>query len=137
MRRASRRSKQQRAEMAKVAAQLKNAADHQQVALICSATVRRFGGLSRFVTAWIRHFEAARKESPGSKKTLDFFQAVQRMIEHCDAARPDPGQLTDAELNERLVEQVKQLIQQQPELAVAAAHRLGWTVIPQVCGTEQ
>jgi hypothetical protein len=119
--------------VAKFTLDLKNAKNHREVVLLTSAAIRHFGGLDRFVRVWLHHVDAARREKPGGKKVLDFFHAMMRLQEYCEATRSTrlaPSQMSDEELNQRAIQLAKGLVQTEPELAIAAAHQLGWTVIP-------
>ena len=40
--------------------------------------------------------------------------------------------MSDEELGQEMLKQTKQLIQEHPELAVAAANEIGWTVVAPV-----
>ncbi len=130
LRRASRRSKLERDAAAKFALDLKNAKNHKQVVLLCNAVIKRFGGMGAFASAWLKQAETACGEKPGSKKACDFFQAGLRLMEYCEAQRPNMGQMSDEELRTRAMYEIQRFIEQQPEVAIAAANRLGWTVIP-------
>ena len=89
---------------------LKNAKANGLVALLCNVMVQHFGGVQGFVNAWTQQIDRIRSEQPGSKKALDFYQAVLRMIEFCDTPQPDITELTDEDLQRELMECTKRLI---------------------------
>jgi len=132
IRRVERRVERNNDTIAKFVTQLKNAQTPKQVELLCGAMIQRFGGVEELFAAWVQQFEAARVAQPGSKKVLDFYQAILRMIEYCDANRPNLAEVSDHDLEDEIIEGCKQLIRQHPEVAIDAAEQIGWTVIPEL-----
>ncbi len=58
---------------------------------------------------------------------------MMRIGEFVEANRPEPDDLeliSDEDLERLQIEQLKRLIEAEPEMAVAAAYRAGWTVRP-------
>ena len=51
-------------------------------------------------------------------------------MEYSEQNRPDEAELTADELRASLREQLADLLHEQPELAIAAADEIGWTVVP-------
>jgi len=103
VRRARGRREQRDQHIAKFVTKLKNAKSNDLVALLCKAMVQHFGGVQGFVDAWTQQIDRIRLEQPGSKKALDFFQAVVRMIEFCDSTEPGVSELTDEELQREMI----------------------------------
>jgi len=56
-------------------------------------------------------------------------QSVVRLMQYCEQNRADPGELSDEELEQTIMDHTKHLIRHHPELAIAAADECGWTVI--------
>ena len=92
----------------------------------------RFGWIDGFSRTWWEAVQAAGRNNPGSRMVLNSILAVLRLVEICDANRRgrDMSLISDEELDEEIVHGAEMLIASRPELAVAAAERLGWTVIP-------
>jgi hypothetical protein len=109
---------------------IKNAKTNDRVALVSNLMIQSFGGVQGLVDTWTEQINRVLSEKPGSKKALDFFLAIMRMIEFCDANRPDVSELSDEDLQREAEIQLRQLIQSHPEIAVHAAAEIGWTVIP-------
>ena len=127
-RRNGRRKQLNHRRMAKVLTQLKNEDRHDRLELLCSVMFRQFGGLQGLVRAWQAYFQRASRK--GGFAAFRSLQAVVRLTQDCEATVPQPSELSDDELQSGLDASVAQLIQQQPEVAIAAAKRLGWTVVP-------
>jgi len=130
IRRVERRVERNNDTIAKFVTRLKNAQTPKQVELLCGAMIQRFGGMEGLFAAWVRQVEAAQSAQPGSKKVLDFYQAIFRMIEYCNSGQRDLAEISDEDLQGEIMESCKQLIRQHPEVAVEAAEQIGWTVIP-------
>ena len=130
MRRAHRRTSRDNDAIKQFVTRLKNTHRPEQIELLCGAMIRRLGGLQSLFVAWVRQVEAAQSAQPGSKKVLDFYQAIFRMIEYCNSGRRDLAEISDEDLQGEIMESCKQLIRQHPEVAVEAAEQIGWTVIP-------
>jgi len=86
---------------------------------ILQDTVAEFGGWAGFVTAWTRYIKDLRKQPRRkSKKLADFFTCVIRMME---APQPPTPVLEDDELADLIMDQVRQLIVDHPEIVAIAA----------------
>jgi hypothetical protein len=99
-----------------------------QLELISAVMIEQFGGMQGFVAAWGEYYRHAMEQ--GGLAAIRCFESVIRLIRYFDEKRPDPGDLTDEALEQAMMEQAMRLIQQRPEIAVAAAVEIGWTVIP-------
>ena len=134
LRQAEKRAKATDLAFAQFHAQLKRTRDEKRVAILVAVMVESFGGLHEFVAAWIGHIDQAMEKSPGSKKVLDFFQAITQMSDaaHKYHKPPDPAEMTTENLTFALRQQLRDLVRDEPELAVAAARELGWEVRPSV-----
>ena len=130
LRLAKKRSKKNHALISKFVTDLKNETDDRRVAMLCQTMVSSFGDTVEFVQAWCEQVEEAKSKNPGSKKVLDFFWGIMRMAQFCENQGPKVELLDDEQLQRAALEEVKDLIRQNPELAVECAQRIGWTVIP-------
>jgi hypothetical protein len=107
----------------------------QSVAIVVAATaeiVGRFGGVDGFVTAWK---EALDRASADGKPHLVVrgMSMVVHLINTCETIResgPQPDELDDEDLRWEMERCVTRIVQQNPELAISAARRLGWTIAP-------
>jgi len=129
-RRAGKRTEADRKAIAKFTTQLKNETDDRRVRLLCLAMIKYHGGLQQLVRCWVEQLEHCRKKNPGGFAAMGFFSAIARLSEYCEAQKPKPSEMTDEELHEAAMGQTVRLIQSNPQLAVVAAQRLGWKVVP-------
>ena len=133
-------------------AQAKTISNRDVLTAMCAHMAQRFGGVGALAAKWAAHIRAASESRPGSKMLLDTFRAIANIMLAAEQQKPeqiDVRELTDDELEfahreaDRRHKEVceleksllrlgaiEQLIQSEPEYAVAAAARLGWTVIP-------
>ena len=133
-------------------AEVKTASNRDVLAAMCARMAQRLGGVDALCAGWVAHLHAAAKARPGSKMVLDTFRAIINLMAAAEQQKPEPidvRDLTNDELHFRigeldrrhkeicelqklslLMEGAEQLIQSHPEFAIAAAERLGWTVIP-------
>ena len=108
-------------------AQVARAPTSNRMAAICHGMAAQFGGMDRLCREWKRQIEL----KPGSAASLRSFSAIARMIKACsDSPQPKVAQLTDAELAEEIASLGFRMVQDTPELAVAALRRAGWQVSP-------
>lgn len=95
--------------------------------------IRRFGGIERFAEAFFGQYE---KTKPGSRKRLDMLLGVLRMSQCADVLRAEEARanadsiVDESDIQRGMHEAVKNLVQAEPALAIEAASRLGWTIIP-------
>ena len=96
LRREAKRSRQHRQAVNRQLAKLKRAKSAHQVAAVCEAMVRSFGGPDSFANEWqvCLHRDLAR----GGYAALRHLEAMLRLIQHCEAHRPDYSQFSDEEL---------------------------------------
>ena len=59
-----------------------------------------------------------------------------RLTEHCQPEPLGTDLMDEADLQREFDQHVDELIEQQPELAIAAAQRLGWQITPPADMTE-
>ena len=90
--------------------------------------VQQFGGTKGFASAWFEFHQ--RTAVRGQAAAVRSFAAVFRLLQYCEEAAPDSGDLSDEDLERAVLEETKELIRREPELAVAAAQEIGWTVTP-------
>lgn len=55
--------------------------------------------------------------------------SVMRLMQCCEEHRPEPSEMPDEELRASLIGSVREVVEHHAELAVAAARKLGWTVV--------
>ena len=127
-RRATKRSKHDHRRMAKYLTQLKNERSNARVELLLGVMIEQFGGTQGFLAAWSDYHHRAMHQ--GGFAAFRCFQSVARLMQFCEQNHADPGELSDEELEQTIMDHTKHLIQQNPVLAVAAADQIGWTVIP-------
>lgn len=99
-RRAYRRAKSTRRELAKALTKMRNQKSDQQVKALCREMVGRFGGVTGIVNAWTRSL--ARDMETGGHAAFRHLAAMVRLTQYCDQHRPDYSTMTDEELLERL-----------------------------------
>ncbi len=124
------RKRQQRDDrrVSKALTQIKNESNSKRLELLCAMLVQQFGGTEGFAAAWFNfHCRAANR---GQAAALRSFKAISRLLKYSEENRDDPGDLSDEDLERAVLDETKELILREPELAVAAAEQIGWTVIP-------
>jgi len=93
---------------------------------------QQFGGVQGLAGAIERHFVWALKR--GGFQAVRCLQSYLRLVEHCDdmqaATRTRPELLSDEDLDREHMRTLTEWVQQYPEVAIAAAREIGWTVIP-------
>ncbi len=100
------------------------------LSLTCAQAFDYFRGVDGFTRELLRQYELA---LPGSALGLKTLNSMLRIGEFVEANQPEPDDLeliSDEDLDRLQVEQLKHLIEAEPELVVAAAYRAGWTVRP-------
>lgn len=124
------RKRQQRNDgrISKALTQIKNESNSKRLEVLCAMFVQHFGGTEGFTEAWFDFHN--RVADRGQAAALRSFEAVFRLLKYCDEHRDEPADIGDEELEEAVLEETKELILREPELAVAAAREIGWTVIP-------
>ena len=73
-----------------------------QVRAICRRMIDQFGGVDGFVKQWFSVWET--DQAKGRAKCFAHIAAVIRLMEYVDDHKPNYGQLTDDELEERIRE---------------------------------
>lgn len=84
--------------MAEDLAKVRDAASNQRVKVLCAAMVAAYGGTEGFVNAWLRCLGG--DLAKGGFPALRHLEAVLRLVQHCEANRPNYKQLTDEQLIE-------------------------------------
>jgi hypothetical protein len=121
---------------------VKNARRLRQVGYLLDMMIAHFGGMNGLAQAWIRQYEAARAQNPGSKQVQDFFLANFKLMEYCDANQedevhdPSVADLSADDLAVGVMQVARVLIQQEPQLAIDAARQLGWDIFPPAAGDQ-
>lgn len=97
-----------------------------------AAAIRRCGGVRGFVQEWWQQYEAAKDQAPGSLRTIRMLSAVIRLMEVAELSRPkaDVSLLSDDDLDREIQEHVIRFVDDHPEIAIWAARRLGWELVP-------
>jgi hypothetical protein len=96
LRRRAKRSHAHRKEVNRDLARLKRARSARQLALVCESMIRGFGGPEDFARAWTSCLR--RDLNRGGFAALRHIEATIRLIQHCEAARPDYRSMSDEEL---------------------------------------
>jgi len=128
MRREKRRAKRERSSVATWLTRIKNERSNARLEFLIGAMLHQFGGMENYVAAYADYHRHAMQQ--GEFAAYRCLQSLFRLLELREAKEPDPYDMTDEELEHYLAEQTKAAIRLQPELAVAAAKELGWSVIP-------
>ncbi len=127
-RRAERRAKQGRRHLRRHFAGLVDERNRRRVELLTAAMLHDLGGLPGFLATWRDYREDARQR--GGLATFRALQVVLRLIEHANAQRPAPEDMSEEELAAAMMEHTKAFIAQNPAAAVVAAGEIGWKVFP-------
>jgi hypothetical protein len=96
LRRNAKRSRQHRQAVNRQLAKLKRAKSVHQVSAVCEAMVRSFGGPDSFANEWQACLQ--RDLARGGYAALRHLEAMLRLIQHCEAHRPDYSQFSEEEL---------------------------------------
>jgi hypothetical protein len=96
LRRRAKRSREHRKEVNRDLARLKRAKSARQLALVCESMIRGFGGPDSFTRAWTACLH--RDLERGGFAALRHIEATIRLIQHCEANRPDYSRMSDDEL---------------------------------------
>jgi hypothetical protein len=96
LRRAAKLSRQHRQAVNHQLARLKRAKSARQIGIVCDELVGSFGGLEGFTAAWKSHLDA--DLAKGGFAALRHLEAVLRLVQHCESARPDYQSMSDEEL---------------------------------------
>jgi len=96
LRRQAKRSRQHRQAVNRQLAKLKRAKSAHQVAAVCEAMVRSFGGPDSFANEWQACLQ--RDLARGGFAALRHLEAMLRLIQHCEGYRPDYSQFSEEEL---------------------------------------
>lgn len=96
LRRRALRSREDRKTVNRQLARLKQARSESQVIAVCEAMVAGFGGINGFRASWEGLLR--RDLAKGGFAALRHLEAVIRLVQHCEAQRPDYSRLSDEEL---------------------------------------
>jgi hypothetical protein len=96
LRRRAKRARETRKEANHQLAQLKRAKSDLQVVAVCDAMVRGFGGINGFQRAWAGVLD--RDLQKGGFAALRHIEAVIRLVQYCEANKPNYKQMTDEQL---------------------------------------
>ena len=116
---------------------------YERVERLTTAAIARFGGLERIATFWMELTLNAREQDK-PHIVLRSLNALTHMIvvaaksqaaeTEAEAVNDQLRTLSEEQLADLQLAEVKMVIRENPELAVAAACELGWTVIPPASG---
>jgi hypothetical protein len=84
--------------MAQDLAQVRAASSANRVKALCASMVRGYGGTEGFINAWVACLQ--RDLDRGGFAALRHLEATIRLIQHCDADRPDYRSMSDEELEQ-------------------------------------
>ena len=98
--------------------------------LLVREMLQRYGGVQGFAESWAQQARRAMEDRPGSTPALNCFSSVANLVKHTKDARAAVKELDDKNLEDELAATVTRFIQDRPQLAVEAAKRLGWQVVP-------
>ena len=96
LRRYGKRSAARRREVTQQLARLNKAKSERQVVAVCEALVHAGGGLDALAAVW--HQTMREDLARGGQAGLRHLEVIIRLIQHCDARRPDLRKTTDVEL---------------------------------------
>jgi hypothetical protein len=94
--------------------------------LLSALTIQRFGGMARFARLFVEAIDDARRRG----RSATVLRCVMWFINLSVAAEPTLDDLSDEQLVKLVRVHVQEMVRENPELAVEAAQRLGWIVIP-------
>jgi hypothetical protein len=127
--------------MAKRLGELSRTRSWNEVEMVIKIMLREFGGMMGFKHAFAKHYAWAYQN--GRYPLIRCLQACLRVTSHYEemqikeqrVAEAQPGYssiqyLSDEDLERAFKKGVLEEIEQKPELAIEAARKLGWTVIP-------
>lgn len=128
---ARRRQQRRGVEIQKFASAICSTRDRQQRKLICDLGVQQFGGINKFLKTWhdtVRSMVSSGQRSPRLLKFCELIWEIQR--EEIEQLRQELRDMPEDELEALVRRHVAELIQDDPQLAVDAAERLGWRLTP-------
>jgi hypothetical protein len=114
--------------MASFLTSVKNEQSDERLKILSHVMIESFGGMQGVVATWLDYYAHAMDQ--GGYAAWRCVQAMVRLMQYSEANRPDLADMTKLEAEEYLFRYAKTVIEREPELAVAAAESLGWTVIP-------
>ena len=121
-------------QLSKCLTQLEHAESIERVAGILDTMIRHFGGPEGFAKAWKQTLEdcgrSPRTAGFGAKSMMALVQMMQFVERHQAESRTTLETMTPEEFNQAADRMVLEMIAKNPAIAVKAACRLGWTVIP-------
>lgn len=114
------------------AGRVRRARSSARVCVLADQMMRRFGGPCGFAKVWKQALDEATVQRAGGQVVFSHLKAIVQLVEAASTLnrQPDVADLSDEQLAEEFSRGTAELIEDEPELAVAAAQRLGWTVIP-------
>ena len=96
------------------------------IGLTVSALIEHLGGTEKFVQLWIASIDTA---TPNRR--LRSFEALGKLLAWCESRTKEEFRtLSQDELESSMDFEIERAIQRDPRLAVGAAIKLGWQVIP-------
>ncbi len=127
-RRANRQARAKNGRMTKSLTKLSEERNNKRLEKLARAVFDEFGGLAGFVAAFAAYRAKAMKR--GGLAALRSFEFVLRMQQYLAERQSEPDDLTEEEIVESTTDALVRLVRSHPELAVAAAMKLGWVVEP-------
>ncbi len=96
IRRAARRDRLNRRQMAKMLTAVKNQRSDLQVKALCREMAVRFGGIAGIVEAWHRTLDADLEK--GGYPAVRNLAAIMRLSQYCEQNKPNYGAMSDEDL---------------------------------------
>lgn len=96
MRRAARRDRLNRRQMAKMLTAVKNQRSDLQIKALCREMAGRFGGIAGIVEAWQRSLDIDLQK--GGYPAFRHLTAIMRLSQYCEQNKPNYGAMSDDEL---------------------------------------
>lgn len=130
-RRARRRQQQQGMEIQKFATAYCSTRDQKRRQLILKIAIQSAGGFSQFLRSWNDIISTMISEKRYSPRLLRLYELIFELMRDDDERNREAlKHLPDDDLQGLVHSQLKAAIQQDPQLAIDAAKRLGWSLTP-------
>jgi hypothetical protein len=130
-RRRRRREKCEEMQIQRFVSGICNVQDLERRRLIVDSAIQSFGGIDKFLKSWLGAIEslvARRKYSP---RSVRFFECLMELqTEQNRRRRAALENASDEDLKALIDERLSNWIEDDPELVLMAASKLGWTIIP-------
>ncbi|MCH2212844.1 MAG: hypothetical protein MK110_16190 [Fuerstiella sp.] len=131
MRRRKKRQQQDQLVIQKFATAYCSTRDQQRRRRIFQLGIKAVGGFDSFLKKWVAAIHDLVNRGQSSPRLLRLFELLWELQREQDMQRRATlDNTSDADLKNLVDMQLKKLIEQDPELVLNAAQRLGWRLIP-------